>query len=95
MVEKVEVVEKEESVKIKTSTKKSLMRVVGLLQEKTGKRVTVDDAVAYLIRRFEAGEKKPELLFELFGVLKGSKLSQKLMAERTLDEERAKRKYGA
>jgi predicted CopG family antitoxin len=81
---------KVETVKIKAEIKRKLVRLIGKLEMKYGRKFSIDDAINYLLEK----EKKPELLDKAFGIAKGIDLYETLRAERENDEERAKRKFG-
>ncbi|MBS7615537.1 hypothetical protein KEJ18_07425 [Candidatus Bathyarchaeota archaeon] len=44
------------SVKISEETHRRLLKVTGLLQAKEGKRKTVEDAITFLLDRYEKSE---------------------------------------
>ncbi len=84
--------EKLEKVKIKAETKKKLIKLIGKLEAKYGRKFTIDDAINYLLEKV-GGERRLELLDQVFGMAKGVKLYEVLRAERRNDEDRALRKF--
>ncbi len=78
-----------ETIKVSKETKQSLIRVAAKLQESSGKRVDLDEAIQHLV---SASEKRPDLLEKAFGSASGIKIED-MLNERRLDERRAKRKY--
>ncbi|WP_231961082.1 MULTISPECIES: hypothetical protein [Sulfolobaceae] len=83
--------EKLETVKIKAGTKKKLIKLIGKLEMKYGRKFTIDDAINYLLEKRRG--KRPELLDQVFGVAKGVELYEMLRAERR--EDRAVRKFSS
>ena len=81
------------TIKVSKDTKDSLTKVAARLQEKSGKRVDLDEAIRHLLSTSNQSEEiKPELLDKLFGSV--PQLSVKdLHSERRLDEQRFRRKY--
>jgi hypothetical protein len=81
------------TIKVSKETKNSLTKVAARLQEKSGKRVDLDEAIQHLLSASnQSEEKKPELLDKIFGSV--PQLSVKdLRSERRLDEQRFRRKY--
>lgn len=80
-----------ETIKVSKEVKKSLIRVAAKLQDETGRRIDLDEAIRHLIS--PSYKKRPELLDQIFGSV--PKLGIKdVYKERRLDELRTKRKYG-
>ena len=79
----VEKVENMESIKIKPETKKKLTEIAGMLEKKTGKRVSYDDVINYLIEKRFKDRKAAE---KLFGIAKGVNLYEELLNGRKEDE---------
>ncbi len=78
-----------ESIKVSKHTKESLLRVAARLQERVGRRVDLDEAVAHLLMDHH---KRSDLLERVFASV--PKLAVKeLYRERRLDEARARRKF--
>lgn len=87
-----QVYEVSETIKVTKETKRSLVRVAAALQQETGTRVSLDQTIKHLLHL--SREKRAELLETVFGSI--PQLSVKnLRRERTLDEERTRRKLGA
>ncbi|MDT7876511.1 hypothetical protein DDW09_00280 [Sulfolobus sp. SCGC AB-777_L09] len=74
-----------ETIKVKPETKKKLTEIAGMLEKKTGKRVSYDDVINYLIERNEGIKKK--YAEKLFGIAKGVELYEELIRSRKEDEE--------
>ncbi|MDT7901498.1 MAG: hypothetical protein RRE78_06335 [Acidianus sp.] len=72
-----------ESIKIKPETKKKLTEIAGMLEKKTGKRVSYDDVINYLIEKRFKDRKNAE---KLFGIAKGVNLYEELLNGRKEDE---------
>jgi predicted CopG family antitoxin len=79
----VEKVENVESIKIKPETKKKLTEIAGMLEKKTGKRVSYDDVINYLIEKRFKDRRTAE---KLFGIAKGVNLYEELLNGRKEDE---------
>ncbi len=79
------------TIKVSKETKDSLTRVAARLQEKSGKRVDLDEAIQHLLSSNQA-ERKPELLDRVFGSVPNLSLKD-LRMERRADERRFRRKY--
>lgn len=84
-----------ETIRVATKTKEALLRVAARLQEERGRRVDFDEAISHLIM---LEDKNPDSFMKFIGSAKGAKnaelLLKELAKERSLDELRAKRKYG-
>lgn len=83
-----------ETVRVSKETKEALLRVAARLQERTGRRIDLDEAIAHLVRAEDGG---PDTFLKFVGSVSGpgSKgLIDDLAAEREQDELRAKRRYG-
>ncbi|AGE71868.1 hypothetical protein [Sulfolobus acidocaldarius] len=91
MVGEVEKGEKLVTIKVKARTKQKLIKLIGKLEMKYGRKYTVDDAINYLLK--ESKVKRPELLDQVFGVAKGVELYEMLKAGRSDDEDRIVRKF--
>ncbi|MCY0873620.1 hypothetical protein D1867_10410 [Acidianus infernus] len=72
-----------ESIKVKPETKKKLTEIAGMLEKKTGKRVSYDDVINYLIEKKFKDRKTAE---KLFGIAKGANLYEELLNGRKEDE---------
>ncbi|AWR98561.1 hypothetical protein [Metallosphaera hakonensis] len=72
-----------ETIKVNAETKKRLTKIAGILEKKTGKRVSYDDVINYLIDRREVNKKYAR---KLFGIAKGLDLYDELIKGRTEDE---------
>lgn len=84
-MEKVFLVEKvSQTIKVSKFTKILLIRYSARLQERLGRRISFDEAIRYLLLQ---SDKKPELLFEIFGSVPGIS-SEDVFRERRLDERR-------
>ncbi|PVU74998.1 hypothetical protein DDW11_04485 [Sulfolobus sp. SCGC AB-777_G06] len=79
----VEKVENMESIKIKSETKKKLTEIAGMLEKKTGKRVSYDDVINYLIEKRLKDRKTAE---KILGIAKGVNLYEELLNGRKEDE---------
>jgi hypothetical protein len=91
-VDMVEIVS--DTIRVSKETKEALLRVAARLQERTGKRVDFDEAIAHLVK---ADDKSPESFLRFVGSVEGftsAGLQEELQRERRLDERRSKRKYG-
>jgi hypothetical protein len=81
------------TIKVSKETKDSLTKVAARLQEKSGKRVDLDEAIQHLLSASsQPEEKKPALLDRLFGSVPHLSVKD-LRSERRLDEQRFRRKY--
>lgn len=74
-----------ETIKVKPETKRRLTEIAGILEKKTGKRVSYDDVINYLIRRRETASKR--YAERLFGIASGLDLYGELVTGRKEDEE--------
>lgn len=81
-----------ETIKVSKGTKQSLVRIAATLQERSGRRVDLDEAIRHLVSLSEEKKKSPELLDKVFGSVPGLKV-QDLYKERRLDERRVERKH--
>jgi len=77
------------TIKVSKSTKEKLVRVAAKLQERYGRRVSLDEAIRYLL---ELEERKPELLDSIIGSVPTLSVEE-LYRERRRDEERIERRY--
>jgi len=77
------------TIKVSKSTKEKLVRVAAKLQERYGHRVSLDEAIRYLL---ELEERKPELLDSIIGSVPTLSVEE-LYRERRRDEERIERRY--
>ena len=77
------------TIKVSKSTREKLVRVVAKLQERYGRRVSLDEAIRYLL---ELEERKPELLDSIIGSVPTLSVEE-LYRERRRDEERIERRY--
>ncbi|BCS92319.1 MAG: hypothetical protein MjAS7_0927 [Metallosphaera javensis (ex Sakai et al. 2022)] len=93
-MEKVVIVEKVESIKVKETTKQELIRIRGELESRYGRKFSLDDTINYLIASRGREHRDPVLLERIFGVLKGEDLYRELQGERKADKERIERKFG-
>lgn len=83
-----------ETIRVSKQTKEALLKVAARLQERTGKRVDLDEAIAHLV---EGGDKTPDAFLRFVGSVKGvgaEALLDELAGERNQDEHRAEHKYG-
>lgn len=79
-------------IRVSESTKRELLRYAAELQAKLGRKVSLDEAIANLLR--EAKGKRPDLLLMACSpVPLPEEVIEELYRERRRDEERAKRKY--
>ena len=79
-------------IKVSEEVKKELIRYAAKLQLELGRRVSLDEAIRFLLRR--ARVKKPELLEAACKYSSEKDLLKELYEERRRDEERARRRYG-
>ena len=79
------------TIKVSKQTKDSLTRVAARLQEKSGKRVDLDEAIQHLLSSSESQE-NPELLDRVFRSVPNLSVKD-LRSERRLDEHWFRRKY--
>ncbi|MCD6348882.1 MAG: VapB-type antitoxin [Candidatus Korarchaeota archaeon] len=79
-----------ETIRVSKSTKERLVRLAARLQEKRGRRITLDEAIRFLL---DARERKSELLLSIFGSIPDLS-TEELYEERKEDEKRASRRYG-
>ncbi|RLE98963.1 MAG: hypothetical protein DRJ63_06665 [Thermoprotei archaeon] len=78
-------------IRVSESTKKELIRFIARLEAKLGRRVSMDEAIRFLLF---SRVKRPELLEIACSPINGENLVEELYEERRKDEERVKRKYG-
>jgi len=80
-------------IRVSESTKRELLRYAAELQAKLGRKVSLDEAIANLLR--EAKERRPDLSLVACSPLPlAEEMIRELYEERRRDERRAKRKYG-
>ncbi|RLE96304.1 MAG: hypothetical protein DRJ57_05690 [Thermoprotei archaeon] len=80
-------------IRVSENTKRELLRYAAELQAKLGRRVSLDEAIASLLR--EARGRRPDLLLMACSPAPSpEEVVRELYEERRRDEERAKRKYG-
>jgi len=84
-----------ETIRVSTRTKEALLRIAAKLQGETGRHVDYDETINHLLK---LENKNPDAFMKFVGSAKGVKSADSLLnalaKERTLDELRAKRKYG-
>lgn len=90
-MEKVTKVEKVDTIKVKASTKRELVKLMGKLEAKYGRKFSIDDAINYLLQK----QARPELLDQIFGIAKDINLYEVLRNERKNDEARSRRKFSS
>lgn len=78
-----------ETIRVSKSTKERLVRLAARLQEEKGRRITLDEAIRFLL---DARERKSELLISIFGSIPNLS-TEELYEERKKDEKRASRGY--
>ena len=78
-------------IRVSESTKRELLRYAAELQARLGRRVSLDEAIASLLR--EARRRPDLLLMACSPAPSPEKMIRELYEERRRDEERAKRKY--
>ncbi|HDI73863.1 MAG TPA: VapB-type antitoxin [Candidatus Korarchaeota archaeon] len=78
-----------ETIRVSKGTKERLIRLAARLQQERGRKVSLDEAIRFLLD----GDRKPELLKSLFGSVPGLRVRD-LYEERMRDEERHSRRYG-
>lgn len=71
-------IEKVDTIKVKTNTKRELVKLTSKLEAKYGRKFSIDDAINYLLQK----QAMPELLDQIFGIAKGINLYEVLRNER-------------
>ncbi len=77
-------------IRVSKNTKERLIRLAARLQEERGRKVSLNEAIKFLL---DSRERRPELLNSIFGSIPDLS-SENLYEERKKDEERASRRYG-
>ncbi len=78
-----------ETIRISKGTKERLIRLAARLQQERGRKVSLDEAIRFLLD----GNRKPDILRSLFGMVPGLRVLD-LYEERIRDEEKSSRRYG-
>jgi len=84
-----------ETIRVSRSTKEALLRIAARLQELSGRRVDIDEAINHLV---QAEGRDPNSFLKFVGSarqLTAASLTRELQKERRADELRSKRKDGA
>lgn len=77
------------TIKVSKYTEEMLFRIAARIQDRLGRKVSLDEAIRYLI---SLEDKQPKLLEEVFGSIP-TLSTEELYEERRLDEARATRRY--
>ncbi len=77
------------TMRVSKSTKEKLIRLAARLQEERGRKVTLDEAIRFLL---DAREKRAGLLGSIFGSIPDLS-TEELYEERKKDEKRTSRRY--
>jgi iron-sulfur cluster repair protein YtfE (RIC family) len=86
------------TVQVEADVKEALFKIAAELQQKTGRRTSISEAVQHLIRSYHASHRDKARMLALFGCLKGAGDARATLRELREQEETRlatlARKYG-